>query len=152
MLTAHRPSGYVLARVLRRRCDVPYLLPAALLGAVLTDFDMIWFLFLDQGAIHHHRYWVHVPLFWVGVALVALPLIALWARRYFGTACVFFASLLMHLLLDTLSGGILWGVSVRDHLFSLITVPASQSHWVLSFLLHWSFLPELLIWGWAIWL
>ena len=86
MLTAHLPSGYVLARVLRRRCDVPYLLPAALLGAVLPDFDMIWFLFVDQGAIHHYRYWVHVALFWAVVALVALPLVALWARRYFGTA------------------------------------------------------------------
>ena len=120
MLTAHLPSGYVLVRVLRRRCDVPYLLPAALLGAVLPDFDMIWFLFVDQGAIHHHRYWVHVPLFWAVVALVALPLVALWARRYFGTACVFFAALLMHLLLDTLSGGILWGAPVSDNLFSLM--------------------------------
>ena len=109
MLTAHLPSGYVLGKTLKQRWNIPYLLPVALLGAVLPDFDMIWFLFVDQGAIHHHRYWVHVPLFWALVALVVLPAVGLGARRYLGTACVFFAALLMHLLLDTLSGGILWG-------------------------------------------
>ena len=70
MLTAHLPSGYVLGETLKQRWNIPYLLPVALLGAVLPDFDMIWFLFVDQGAIHHHRSWMHVPLFWALVALV----------------------------------------------------------------------------------
>lgn len=152
MLTAHLPSGYVLGKTLQRHVRIPYLMPAAICGAVLPDFDMIWFVFVDQGAIHHHRYWVHVPLFWFCVALVALPILTRCLPAYLGTAYVFFAGLLLHLLLDSISGGILWGAPFSDHLFSLITVPATQDHWVLSFLLHWSILPELLIWGWAIFL
>lgn len=151
MLTAHLPSGYVLARLLPE-ARIPLILPAALLGAVLPDFDMIWFHFIDHKAIHHHRYWVHIPLFWGVVASVSLPLIRYFARRYFVTALVFFAAITMHLLLDSLSGGILWGMPFSDHLYSLVTVPATQDHWVLSFMLHWSFLPELVIWAIAIFL
>ncbi len=109
---------------LKQLWNIPYLLPVALLGAVLPDFDTIWFLFIDQGAIHYNRYWVHIPPFWAMVVLVVLPAMAVGARGYLGTACVFSAALLMHLLLDTVSGGILWGAWFSDHLCSLVTVPA----------------------------
>lgn len=148
MLTAHLPSGYVLARVLPR--GIPALMPVALLGAVAPDFDMIWFHFVDHGAIHHHRYWVHIPLFWAGVAAVALPL-AGWAG-YLRTALVFFAAVFMHLVLDTISGGILWGAPFSGHLFALFEVPAAYGHWVISFMLHWTFLAEVVVWLVAAWL
>ncbi len=142
MLTAHLPSGYVLARALPR--GIPALMPVALLGAVAPDFDMIWFHFVDNGAIHHHRYWVHIPLFWAAVAVVALPLA--WWMGYLRMALVFFAAILMHLLLDTISGGIMWGAPFSGHLFALVEVPANFSHWVISFMLHWTFLAEVLVW------
>jgi inner membrane protein len=142
VLTAHLPSGYVLARALPR--SIPGLLPVALLGAVAPDFDMIWFLFVDDGAIHHHRYWVHIPAFWAAVAVVALPLA--WWLGYLRTGLVFFAAILMHLALDTISGGIMWGVPFSDHLFALVEVPAAYSHWVISFMLHWTFLAEVVVW------
>ena len=71
MLTAHLPAGYCLARLSPRRA--PYVLAAALLGAVLPDFDLLAFYLLDGRSIHHHRYWVHVPLFWAAAAVI-------WAR------------------------------------------------------------------------
>jgi hypothetical protein len=146
MLTAHLPSGYVLARALPR--DIPRLMPVALVGAVFPDLDMIWFHFVDDGAIHHHRYWVHVPAFWLAVAVVALPL-ATWLG-HLRTAAVFFAAILMHLALDTISGGVMWGAPVSDHLFTLAVVPAAYGHWIISFMLHWTFLLELVVWGMAI--
>lgn len=142
MLTAHLPSGYLLARSLP--ADIPALLPVALIGAVLPDLDMIWFHFVDNGAIHHHRYWVHVPAFWLAIAAVALPLA--WWTGYLRSALVFFAAILIHMILDSIGGGILWAAPFSDHLYSLAIVPAAYDHWIVSFILHWTFLAELAIW------
>ncbi|MBO9453361.1 hypothetical protein J7426_24085 [Tropicibacter sp. R16_0] len=65
---------------------------------------------------------------------------------------VFFTAILLHLCLDTISGGILWAAPFNDHLYSLVTVPPTQSHWIASFILHWTFVLELMIWGMAIYL
>lgn len=146
MLTAHLPSGYVLARVLRWPGRA--VLGAALLGAVAPDLDMLWFHLVDHGAVHHHRYWPHIPAIWVGVAVLALPL-AMQAQAL-RTALAFFAAITVHLLLDSISGGILWGWPMSDRLMSLIEVPASHEHWVWSFVFHWTFLLELFIWCAAI--
>jgi inner membrane protein len=142
MLTAHLPSGYVLARSLPNR--IPLLMPAALIGAVFPDLDMLWFHFVDHKAFHHHRYWVHIPFFWLVVAALVLPLA--WWAGHFRTAAVFFAAILLHLLLDTIGGGIMWAAPFSDHLFELVTVPPDHGHWIVSFILHWTFLAEVAIW------
>lgn len=141
MLTAHLPSGYVLARGV---VPMQWVMPAALLGAVMPDLDMIWFHFVDMRSVHHHYYWPHIPLVWAGIALVTLP--ALWFCKLLLPGVVFFAAILLHLLLDTIAGGILWGYPVSPDLLTLVTVPATQSHWVLSFMMHWTFLLEIAIW------
>jgi len=144
MLTAHLPSGYVLAQ--GARWDIPMLLPAALIGAVFPDLDMIWFYLVDDRAIHHHRYWVHIPLFWMMVGAVVLPGLALFARRWLATGLVFLVAIFLHLLLDTIGGGIMWAAPFEDHLYSMVTVPPTQAHWVASFVLHWTFLLEIAVW------
>ena len=148
MLTAHLPSGYVLAKTLPQ--TIPALMPVALVGAVFPDLDMIWFHLVDHRAFHHHYYWVHIPLFWLAVAALVLPLAA-WAGRL-ASAAVFFAASLIHLLLDSIGGGIMWAAPFSDRLFSLVEVPATRSHWVWSFIFHWTFAGELVIWAAAIWL
>lgn len=145
MLTAHLPSGYILARVIKR--PLAGLMPIALIGAVLPDLDMLFFYFVDHGAIHHHYYWVHIPFFWVCVAAVTLPVLA-W-RGYLAQGCVFFAAIAMHLVLDTIGGGIAWGAPLEMRLVEWVTVPATRSHWILSFVMHWTFLLELAIWATA---
>jgi hypothetical protein len=149
MLTAHLPSGYMLARLLPR---ARWMLPAALIGAVLPDADMLWIHFVDQGSVHHHRYWVHIPAFWAAIAALTLPFLAIFSRSQLPAAAVFFAALLLHLILDSIGGSILWAAPFDSRLYALVEVPASQSHWVLSFLLHWTFLLELGIWGLALFL
>ena len=146
MLTAHLPSGYLLARSLPKA--IPALMPVTLIGAVFPDIDMLWFHFVDGRAFHHHRYWVHIPAFWVALAVVALPL-ALWLS-YLRTALVFLAAILIHLMLDTIGGGIMWGAPFSDHLFELVTVPPNHGHWIVSFMLHWTFLAEIAIWSAAL--
>jgi hypothetical protein len=150
MLIAHLPAGYLTARAFgARRGPV---MAAALVASVLPDFDMIWFLFIDHGAIHHHRYWVHVPGFWAAVAVVLLPAVRLAAPALWWPAVAFFASLLLHLVLDSIGGGIMWGWPFDRTLHALVEVPAAHGHWVASFVLHWTFLLELCVIGVAGWL
>lgn len=123
---------------------------AAVAGAVCPDVDMLFFYFVDQQSIHHHRYWVHIPLFWLVMAGVVLPL--LWRSRYRGIALAFFAGILLHLLLDSIGGGIMWLAPFSTHLWELVPIPASRSHWIWSFVLHWTFAFEIMIWGAAVYL
>lgn len=143
MITAHLPSGYILAHALPA---APFVFPAAILGAILPDFDLIWFYFIDNRAIHHHRYWVHAPGFWLMLAAVGIPLIRQFAARFLPAALAFLTAILLHIVLDTLAGSIMWLWPFSNELYVLIDVPATQSHWILSFLLHWTMLAELLIW------
>ncbi len=146
MLTAHLPSGYIAGRLAPR--GIPAAMPVALVASVLPDLDMIWFHFVDHGAIHHHRYWVHIPAFWAAVAALALPLLA--RRGLLSTGLLFFAVIAVHLVLDSIGGGIMWGAPFDTRLHALVEVPADNGHWIASFILHWTFLAELVIWVWAI--
>jgi inner membrane protein len=140
MILAHLPAGYILARGMRQHWGPTF--AAIMVGSVFPDLDMVWFHLVDHGAIHHHRYWVHAPGFWALLGAVVLPLMAL-TKRPLLPAIGFLASVLIHLILDSVGGGIMWLWPFSTDLFALIEVPATQSHWVLSFLLHWSFVAEL---------
>lgn len=142
MILAHLPSGYLLARGAGyRRGAMPW---AAVFGAVLPDFDMLWFHFVDH-TMHHHRFWPHIPAVWLMISLLALPLAYRFRPVLFAPLGLMLAGVFLHLLLDTWAGDIMWLWPVSDQFLHIISVPATQSHWVLSFLLHWSFLAELAI-------
>jgi inner membrane protein len=147
MLIAHLPAGYLTARAAGQRQGP--LLWAALLGSVFPDFDMIWFLFIDQGAIHHHKYWVHAPGFWLILGGLTLPFLRGTPRR---AALMFLAAVMVHLILDSIGGGIMWLWPLSDHLYSLVTVQPTHGHWVLSFMAHWTFWLELGVIAMAGWL
>ena len=142
MILAHLPSGYLLARGAGHRRGV--MLTAALLGAVLPDFDMIWFWFVDHS-VHHHRFWPHIPAVWAGIAAITLPLAHKLRPAWFAPLAMGFAGVLLHLILDTWVGDVMWLWPYSDTFIHLFTVPATQSHWVLSFLLHWTALAELAV-------
>lgn len=143
MITAHLPAGYILARSLKQ---APWVLTAALAGSILPDFDLLWFYFIDDRAIHHHRYWVHAPGFWAMVAGPALALTWYGAPRLIRAVGAFFLALTLHIILDTIAGGIMWQWPFNTRLISWITVPATHNHFILSFLTHWTFLLELCVW------
>lgn len=144
MITAHLPAGYCLASALALGPQRRAIMAAALVGAVLPDADIAMFYLVDAGSTHHHRYWPHIPLFWASAALITLPILSRAACLRAGFA--FYAGVFLHLVLDTLNGGILWLYPFDDRLITLIDVPATQAHWILSFVLHWTFLAEIVIW------
>lgn len=149
MITAHLPSGIVLGKLLPQKS---WVFPAAVLGAVLPDFDLFWFYFIDDSAFHHHKYWVHAPAFWAAIAIVVLPLVSRFARELLPTAVAFFAGLFLHICLDSVAGDIMWAWPLSDQLYHLVTVTARYEHWILNFVLHPVFLLEIAIWIWAIFL
>lgn len=142
MITAHLPAGYILGQ----RLDRPerWVFAAALLGAVFPGFDFLFYVFVDHGRIHHHRYWVHIPFFWAILGAVALPLV--WRTGARWPALAFLAAVFLHLLLDTLVGDIMWGAPVSTRLMSFFDVPPTYDFWLWSFIFHWSFLVEIAIW------
>ncbi|NKB28372.1 MAG: metal-dependent hydrolase [Rhodobacteraceae bacterium] len=148
MITAHLPAGYVAARLGRVEARGPF--RALIFASILPDFDLIWFYFVDDRAFHHHHYWVHIPGFWLIVAAVVLPILRTLRPDWLPAAYAFFAGILLHLVLDTIAGSVAWAWPFDPQLYQFVTVPAAYPHWILSFLLHWTFAIELAIWFAAI--
>ncbi len=138
MLIGHLPAGYLLARGVGTKFPVRALFLGVLAGSILPDFDMLWFLFVDHGTVHHHEYLTHRPILWAGVLVVGMLL-----RHVFLLGAGIGG--LFHMALDSVAGAISWGWPFVTEATTLVIVPATQSHWVLSFLTHWTFAVELTI-------
>ncbi len=139
MIVGHLPAGYLAACTLERSWARDTVIWWALLaGTVLPDLDMVWFVFVDHGAVHHHTYITHAPALWAAILLIGLTLSI---RVLFGLGL----GGLIHLALGSIAGAVRWGFGDVSWQGPLVEVPASQSHWVLSFLLLWTFGFEVLI-------
>ncbi len=159
MFIAHLPAGYIAGTLVERLAarfgyDTPRRLTAVtLLASVLPDFDLLWFYLVDQRQHLHHTYWTHIPVFWVALGIVA-ALIALAIRRrdalpYIGAVTL---GTLLHIVLDTVAGGIHWLYPLSSVETRWVEVPSVYGWWIANFVLHWSFALELILLGIAIWL
>ncbi|MFT5797895.1 MAG: inner membrane protein [Candidatus Azotimanducaceae bacterium] len=135
MFIAHVPSGYLVARL----SNASKLFKIGILiGSVALDLDILWFYFVDGGTIHHHEYLTHRPIFWT-LLLVIVGFFRLPFLQGLGVGG------LVHMLLDSIVGRITWAWPLSSKTFTLVEVPATQSHWILSFLTHWTFFVEIAI-------
>jgi membrane-bound metal-dependent hydrolase YbcI (DUF457 family) len=143
---AHLPAGYLTARLVARRLGVPVspsLVLAGLAGGIFPDIDLFYATLIDHWSVHHHRYWTHLPLFWLTVSAAALLLFRLTGETRQCTV-IFLLAVWSHLLLDSVAGDIWWLWPWLDVPFSLVTIPAIHSPWYLNYLLHWTFALELI--------
>ena len=139
MIIGHLPAGYLIARGLDRSFDRdPVIWWGILIGSVAPDLDMFWFYVVDGGTVHHHTYLTHDPTLWAGVLLAGF---VLSSRALIGCGI----GTLLHMSLDTIAGAISWGFGDWSFSGPLIVVPATQDHWILSFVLHWTFLGDVLL-------
>ncbi|PAQ06672.1 hypothetical protein CIT26_24625 [Mesorhizobium temperatum] len=150
MLIAHLPAGYIFGSFARSRWPGKGIMPAAMLGSVFPDIDMLYFHFVDGGRTHHHAYITHWPLFWAATGLVALSVAKWCGQRYLAPVSAFFAAAMMHMILDSVASPMMWLMPFDGHALELVTVPAMYRNWVMSFILHWTFALELLICAWAL--
>lgn len=141
MFIAHLPAAYLATRLFARNSS-KVVLAAVLLGGVAPDLDMIWFYWGD-GAVHHHRFLTHRPALWLGLWLIGLGMMRAFSRPVGPLVAGFGAGGVVHMFLDSVTGQIAWFWPISDRFHTLVVVPATQNHWMLSFLLHWTFLLEL---------
>ncbi len=143
MFIGHLPAGIIVANLATkgRSNATRRWWAVALLGSVFPDFDMFYFYFVDGRQTLHHHYWTHLPFVW----LCLTPLLV-----WHPLSRLFLVNVLLHLVLDSLAGGILWLWPFSSRSFVAVEVPAAHAWWVWNFVLHWSFLPELLLLGWAL--
>ena len=147
MFIAHLPAGDLLARTLRFRTPGrKAAMTAALLGAIAPDLDLVYFYTVDACRHHHHSYWTHYPSVWIGLMLAAWGISRFKRWRGGGTwMFIFSMSGFLHILLDGIVGDIPLLAPWSIRFYALATVPAQYHPWWLNFMLHWSFLLELLI-------
>ena len=155
MLTAHLPSGYLLGNFLDIKGQDTksrrLMCAAAMIGALVPDLDMVYFHFVSFGRTHHHMLVSHWPLAWLAVGLPMILIIQIWGRRKLrNVAIAFFMGVALHLSLDSIAAPVFWLMPFAPGRVELVTVPARYSHWIISFLLHWTFLIELSIWAAAV--
>ncbi len=106
---------------------------------------------MDQRQTHHHKYFTHWPLFW----LILIACSAVWiryaSRAKFGLVALTFAlGGLLHMVLDSVVGDIWWFAPFVDEPYSMFTVQARVQPWWLNFIVHGSFVAELVICAWAV--
>jgi inner membrane protein len=150
MLITHLPACFVLGTLARDvRPGTRAVMPAALLGSIAPDLDMFYFYLVDGQQTHHHSFITHWPLFWVALGCVVLPLVKWLRPRFASAAAVFFFAAMIHMVLDSIAAPMLWLMPFSDVSVELVTILARYSHWVLSFVLHWTFALEITICAWA---
>ncbi|MCX4029579.1 metal-dependent hydrolase [Endozoicomonas sp. SM1973] len=158
MFIAHLPAGYLITQLyLKRQCfsfaeqHRAWLVGVGLFASVLPDVDLLYFYWFDQRQHNHHSYWTHTPVFWLAIFL--LPCVVVWITKQkllLTTIVVLLMNVMLHLLLDSIAAEILWLYPVVKQSFGLVEVPAQFAWWPLNFLLHWSFMLEVLIVGTAL--
>ncbi len=147
MFIAHLPAGYVAAAA-AQRCGLRMrgLMAACLVGSLLPDFDLFWCYLVDGGRVHHHLYWTHWPVLWLGLLLVAMAARRLnLGKAWAVAACALCATALLHIGLDGVAGDIPLFAPWSMKFYALTKVEALYSPWWLNFVLHWSMLAELAI-------
>jgi inner membrane protein len=146
----HVPAGYLATSALLDRAGATgptyrQLLAVGLAASVLPDADLLYFYLIDQRRQAHHAYLPHLPLVWV--ATLGAVASILWLRRSSRTTRLFLgvvgANVLLHLVLDSVAGGVRWLWPWSDTEFRVVDVPARHRPWYLNFVLHWTFWLEI---------
>ncbi len=150
MFLAHAPAGYLLSKLNGLRGRMVWF---AVFASLIPDLDLLYFYLIDDKANVHHSYWTHIPAFWVLIYISVLTLCVGFKIKnsiYYST--VGFVCIMVHLLLDTVTGGIHWSYPFNSNATSIVTVPPVHKWWVLNFVLHWTFCLELVIIGGAVYI
>ncbi|MDP2028344.1 MAG: peptidoglycan DD-metalloendopeptidase family protein [Thiobacillus sp.] len=148
MFFAHLPAGYLVSRALLHRCPVvnpKWVLAAGMIGGAWPDIDLLYLYLLDATPQHHHTYWTHLPIAWLGISLWAWIASRERSPAFRLPLAAFLLGWASHLLLDSVTGDIWWLYPLVDQPYSLAHVEAIYQPWWINFLLHWSMAIELAI-------
>ena len=152
MFIAHLPAGFILTHALIQKhyapgtTDYKRFMALGLVASVLPDSDFLYFYLVDARQHFHHSYWTHIPLYWIALYLLTLlSSAAVGTLQWVRVTQVFYLNVLLHCVLDSTAGGILWLFPWDLHYYRLAHVPHVYPGFYWNFLLHWTFLLELMI-------
>jgi len=153
MIFGHLPAGYITSKLISERLEnCPFFYKTCmfwgLFGAVAPDTDLLYSLLIDHA--YHHNYVTHFPIFWLTLLLISLLWLQLDKTRSKVPALCFIFTLnaLIHLILDTVTGHILWLAPFTNQQFSLITESSGGAH----YFTQWGFGLEFFLMFWALFL
>lgn len=145
MFFAHIPAGYLIGRVAVRgqpSVDAKWILLAGLVGGGFPDVDLLYLQWLDTTPQHHHTYWTHLPMAWLGCAVFAWMAFRKARPSIRLLTATFFLAWLSHLLLDSIAGDIWWLYPFIGQPYSLVLIEARHSPWWMNYPLHWTMALE----------
>lgn len=153
MFIGHLPAGYVLTKTIQKKFKTESYLWLGLIASVLPDIDIFHFYLIDNRQNLHHGYWIHIPFYWLIMGIITFAVIWFTKKKgYTIAAIIFFSNIFLHLFLDTIVGKIEWLFPFTDKAYYMFDVPATHDFWVHNFLFHWTFLLEIGVIFWAIYL
>jgi inner membrane protein len=141
MFISHLPAGYIASHLYKE----PKTKWAVLIGNILPDIDLLYFYTWGERAVVHHAYPTHMPYFWIMALTLCYGLCRLFKIKSGKSLLACFTGIILHLFLDTVTGGIYWLAPLSDIEARFFDVPAKHSHWTLNFILHWTFWIEIAI-------
>lgn len=150
MIFGHLPAGYITSKLLLKNfqnCSVNanVFIFWGMLGAIAPDIDLLYYLLIDpsQPQHHHHKYVTHFPIFWLTLLLISLLWLLLHHSHSQNAASSFIFTLngFIHIVLDTITGHILWLAPFMDRPFSLIKDSSEGVH----YFTHWTFGLEIVL-------
>lgn len=151
MFFAHGFGGYLVTRHLVKRADEKthsaslfsrYIL-WGIFCSILPDLDLLYFYSLDNRQHLHHSYWTHMPVFWIFLACAIYSIGHGFFKKSIGLYClILLAGTILHLLLDTVAGGIHWLYPWSDYKFQWFVIQPEYKWWVFNYIFHWTMLME----------
>ena len=154
MFIGHIPAGYIstnaVFRILPQRCIEKICLRYALLwgtiGSIFPDFDIFYLLLIGKRPHLHHKYWTHIPFYWVCIFLLIFSIVIAYEKRALAIYLwIFSLNIFIHLFLDTIVGNIRWLYPFSSDGVVFFHVPALYNWGVWKFVFHWTFLFEIVI-------
>ncbi len=153
MFIGHLPAAYILTKKIQSKFKTDRYLLIGLLAGILPDLDLFYFYLIDNKQNLHHSYWTHIPFYWLIIAIITVFTLHLFKKKaYTVAALIFFSNIFLHLTLDTIVGKVEWLYPLTNTSYYLFNVPAIYDFWVYNFIFHWTFLLEIGVIVWAIYL
>ena len=159
MLIGHLPAGYFVTRTILKKFKLPFnqrlgkwLFLAGLIGAILPDFDLAyWILFDEYGAGSHRFYYTNYPVFYLLSFLLFVMIYFLYRKKWLKLGIIIvFANIFAHFLLDTAFVGIKWLWPFYDRLIGIYNVNFTGGLLVENYFRHWFWYLEIALWALAI--
>lgn len=153
MFIGHIPAGYILTKTIQKKFKTTKYLCLGIIASIFPDIDILYFYLIDDRQTLHHSYWIHIPFYWFLIGLITLVTIWLFKKKaYYIATIIFFSNIFLHLILDTIVGKIEWLYPFTNQAYFLFDVPAVYNFWVYNFIFHWTFLFEIGVITWAIYI